>query len=302
MIHLNQTLVASAYGAYRANYLAAFIRGELEAYTLQESIIIGISRNKDAAPRSNIPFVFLPDEEANTQNKTIVLCDGTGIRDLEADLRFVNLILTSMWEDPIIHERFSAIRKFAAKAYITWFGRSLMNRYNLNWSDKIEVDILAAIYYYSADGVPSDHFGPDNFTAMRQIAEIVNVPTSRVADVIADRSFGDTNSTFTFKDLIDCIGEVSTDLKSKVSVTSVTAVLANSWYGEGGKFYCNLAVEYPPMFMTLLYFALVSTDFKRTNLANLVKEFAVGRQVNQGEMYVKQLNTYVRGMNATRTL
>ena len=297
MIKYNETLIATAYSTYRGEYLRCLATGAFEKYNLQETAQVGICRKTNTIPKSNIPFVYLSSDEANTTNRTVVLCDGTGVRDLEADLRYVNTIITALWEDPTIHERFITVRKFATRAYVNWVGRGLMNRFNINFQDKVVMDVLLAIYYYSACGTPSEYFANGEFNAVRQISEAINIPVARVVEVINDYKIADVESTYRFADCIVHIQSISDDLKSKITVTSATAVLSRSWYGEGGTFYSNLAVEYPPMFLTLLYFALVSTDFKRTNLANVVKEFAIGRNTNIGEMYVKQFNAYVQGID-----
>lgn len=300
MIKYNYTMIAEAYGDYKADYLRGFVQGAFETYALQETALVGICRNKNVLPKTNVPYVLLPEDPMNTSGKTVVLCDGTGIRDLEADLRYLNVLTTAMWEDPSIHERFSSVRKFATRAYVNWVGRALMNRFNINFQDKAYMDAVLAIYYYCACGIPKEYFGAGEYNAIRQISEATNLPAQRIVDVVKACELDTSEVPFVFSEAIECIRNISPDLNTKITTTAVFGVLARSWYGEGGTFYCNLAVEYPPMFMTLLYFALVSTDFKRTQLATVVKEFAVGRNVQMGDMYVKQFNAYIQGIEPKR--
>lgn len=294
MIRYHNTRLGGAYQQYTKEYLRGLVEGNLETLELLDTSLLGINRSKGSLPKINIPYVVPANHEINTHSKTIVLADTSGVRGSEADLRYINAILTAGWEDPLIDEKYYSVRKFATKAYMNWISRSMKNRFNLSFEDASEMSILAAVYYFCAHSNIGEILDPKNFKAYADLAEITNLGAIRVKAVIDRYSLTTINSEFTLASMVDCMSRISNDTKNKISVETLMSTLAHSWYGEGGVFYCNLALEYPPMFLTLLYFSLVDKGYTKTRLGTLVSEFAVGRNTSMGDMYAKQINTIVK--------
>lgn len=297
MIKFRGTLIGSTYGRYAGDYLTALLTRKMESYSLGDSAIIGINRTNGMLPRSNVPYVFQGNLPENTLKKTVVVCDGTGIRDVEADLRYINTIVTAMWEDDIIAETFPILRNLGTKAYMNWVVRGLAGRFNLSYEDCRSLNILFAIYYFTAHSTPEDVLAKSNYKNYSMLSEITGYPTQLILDMVDKYELAHMSGNLRLTDLIELARKESDDLRNKLSVSSVQSVLAGSWYGEGGPFYCNLALEYPPMFYTLLYFSLVDTGYQKTRLGVRIKEFVVGRNRDLGSRYTEQFHAYIKGIN-----
>lgn len=297
MINYNQTRMGLSYTQYIRQYLEGLARGVLETSTLNETSLLGVNRKKGELPKTNLPYVVPNNTDINTRNQTLVLGDVSGLRGEEADLRYTNMILTALWEDPNIGETFVTTRKFAAKAFMHWYGRNLMTRFNLNYEDMTKINILAAIYYYCSTSTPEDMLKESNYKVYADLGEVTGVGVNRVINVIKEFNLEKHDGNFTIEHLISMMNQVSDDTKGKITYQSVTSTLAHSWYGEGGVFYCNLATEYPPMFLTLLYYALVDKSvYGKTRFSVLVNEFAVGRKSNVGEAFTRQLHSIIKNV------
>lgn len=297
MIKYLSTLMGQSYNHYLGQYLEGLARNTFETYEIGDTLLLGVNRSKGELPKTNLPYVVLPEHEFNTRKKTIVLIDSAGLRDSEADLRYINMILTGLWEDPHLAERFHSVRKFATRSYMNWVSRGLHKRFALSLDDKMDIDILTAIYFYCAGSTPSEVLDAKNYKAYADLAEITDKGALRVKNIIERYQLDRYEGTLSFKALIEMIQQVSDDARHKITVQSVMATLSRSWYGEGGVFYCNLALEYPPMFISLLYFSLTDKTYTRTGLGTVTSEFSVGRNRNVGVLFTKQLHSLIKDAN-----
>ncbi|AFI55397.1 hypothetical protein TSMG0114 [Halocynthia phage JM-2012] len=286
--------MGQSYNQYISQYLEGLARGVFDTHVLNETTLLGLNQRKGELPKTNLPYVVSHDAEFNTHNKTIVLADSSGLRGGEADLRYTNMILTGLWEDPHINETFTITRKFAAKAYMQWISRNLLTRFNLNYEDSSELNVLSAIYYYCSTGTPADILNKRNYKAYADLGEITNIGVVRVTEVISKFEITDIDETFTFNHMVNLMRNISDDTKGKITPEVIMSTLAHSWYGEGGVFYCNLAIEYPPMFLSMLYYALVEKSYISTRFGKIVSEFAVGRKSNIGELFTRQLHGIIK--------
>lgn len=298
MIFYNQTQMANAYRGNGMLFLSAFIKRELEIKNLGETAAVGFNQIRGNVPKSNLPYLFTQEAKENTTGKTLVLTDMYGVKDREQDFRQLHSYLIALWEDPSIGERFTSVRKFATKAYINWFGRTLANRYNIEFDDKQEMDIILAIYFYTIGGDLTEALDKRNYKLYSDIAEITNAGAVKVSAVIAKHDL-DTFESFGFETMVHRIQNISKDLATKLGQNSIMAALSRSWHDEGGVFYCNLAIEYPPTFLALLYAAITDRGYSKTPFGRMVKEFAIGRNVNLGDTYVRQIGAIVKGINPT---
>ena len=289
------------YNHYQQEYYDGLTRGFFETFTLNETALLGVCKTKGKLPKTNLPYVVSKDNKSNTHGKTIVLVDSSGLRDTEADLRYVNMIMTAVWEDPTIAERFINTRKFATKAYMNWIGRALKARYNFSFEDQAEINTLTAVYYYCTTGEPKDILAERNYKAYADLGEITGLGVVRVKATIDRFKISDYDGSISFESIVNLMSQVSDDTKNKVSIQAVMSSMSTSWYGEGGVFYCNLALEYPPMFLSLLYFSLVDKTYTQTRFGKTISEFAVGRNVRIGEMFAKQINSQIKAYKVSAT-
>ena len=293
MIQFNNTKMAQAFSHYRPDYISGRIGGILDQHLVNGSSILAVNRTKGQMPKTHLPYILHPTDGANTTDLTILMYDVNGVQSAEADLRYLNAMLTIGWEDPLMQERYLTTRKFATKAYMTWIGRSLRTRHNFSVEDQIQIDIILAVFYYSAVGNPSEIFSRAKFKSYTDIAEITMARASMILDVV-ERNGINEMSHFGLEEMVYMLTKVSDDTRSKISLPALQSQLSGSWVGEGRVYYSNLAMEYPPMFLTMLYNSLVERSFSRTPFSNVVQEFAVGRKSNVGEMFTRTLSEQIK--------
>lgn len=297
MTNYNQTRLGRSYTHYLKEYLQAFVERKFEMHTIGESVIFALNRQRGNLPKTNLPYVVPPNHAANTRNQTIVISDMAGIKDEEASLRYINTVLTSVWEDPLVKERFLPMRKFAAKAYMNWVSRGLVNRFSLPFEDKTHLDILCAIFFYCNGHDFQEVIKSSNYKFYADIGELTGLGANRLVHTMEKCGLKEIEGRFDMDALVDAMRLVSRDCHEKISYSSLTSVLARSWYGEAGMFYCNLALEYPPMFLTLVYFALTDRTYSRSQFGNVLKEFSIGRRVDQGDTFTRNLGQAIKDFN-----
>lgn len=298
MINYTRTMIGQTYNyRYINEYLQALINKDLDVREINDTSILAINSSNNDLPKMNVPIVLGTEHRANTQGKPIVMLDNNRLRDTDADLRLTLGLLMSAYEDPAIQERFYSVRKLATKAYVNWLGRALTSKFNLPYEDKVEMDIILATYFYCNADTPKKYLGEGTYKGLADLDEITRYGLAKIESVLAKHELADLDITLTMERCIMCIRTISERTEKVITMANVMATVGYSWYGEGSNLFCNLAIEYPPMFITLMYFALIDRSFKRTNLGTVIKEFAVGRETRLGDNFTKQVSTIIKGLS-----
>lgn len=289
MLSYLNTVMAMTYNTQQKPYVQALIQKELEVINVGQQGLLALNRGNADVPRAYLPQVIAQDHPMNTLNKTVVMVDTAKINAKETDFRHTLGVLTTAWEsgDTV----FDQTRRFLTKTYIAWVGQSLTRRFGLPYDDAFALKVYLAIYFYCSHSTPMKVLSnPASFAA---ISEITGFGAGYVNDIIEDHQLREYDNTLTLKETIDMAKSISPEVKSKLDLNSVIATVSRSWVGETGTFYCNLAVEYPPAFATLLYYALVDRGFRKTGLSTSVEQYSSGRNKDLGVNYTKALNQLI---------
>lgn len=293
MINFNKTISAMVWAERRGEYLGAYIKGELNEEKVGPEAILATATGKRVLSRHAIPAVYDLDDRANTTGKVLVFADLVGLRSAEeADVRRTMGILTAAWES-----RASTLpnsRRFLVRCYANWVARTLRGRFRFPQADATEVQVLCALYYHCRF-VDNAQDVLDNPAMLGKLMEDVGVPVdiTYFTSVLAKHDLREMEEFHT-DIFINCLRNVSAELRDKMSWQTVTATLANTWFGEDGSHYAILAIEYPPAFATLMYYALVSRSYSGHPLTKLVTEYVIGRKQEMGTLYTRQMGEVIK--------
>ena len=169
-------------------------------------------------------------------------------------------------------------------------------KFNLLHEDKLEVDILAATYFYCSSITPNDAFGRGKYKGLADLGEITQYGVNRVEAILGKHNLIDYREKFTIIDMIIKMKNISDRTDSVLTKPNISATIANSWFGEAGVLYCNLAMEYPPMFLTMIYYAIIDRGYIRTNFAELIKPFITKNNAQDGDLFVKQMGNIIKAL------
>lgn len=172
--------------------------------------------------------------------------------------------LTSLWlsNGP---NAFRSVAPTALAIYATWVAEAVGFRYQLDPKAKLELQIIAAIFYQSnhVEGLAFDK----NLEA-RMLSGIATALRQNVTDVA--RIYDQTQA-------IGSIEEFCT--KSRIVLDNVrlealnkgvlVQLMGSTWGGDGATELCAVALEHPPTWIALLYEAFTNQILRKVGLAQI---------------------------------
>lgn len=172
--------------------------------------------------------------------------------------------LTSLWltNGP---GAFRSISPMAMSVFASWIAETVGFRYNLDPKAKIELMIIAGIFYQS------NHFEGiafDKNNEARYLSGIANALKQNVNDVA--RIYDQTQA-------IGSIEEFCT--KARLALDNVrlenlnkgvlVQLMGSTWAGDGATELCGIALEHPPTWISLLYEAHTNQALKKVGLSRI---------------------------------
>jgi len=292
MVSYLNTAIAEAYNHHTDVYLKALINKELKQEMVGTGGLIAVNTGEGDVPRAFVPQVIHQLDGVNTTGRTIAMIDLNKIRSEEQDLRHTMLILTAAWEsgDTVLE----TTRKFLTKAYSTWVTRTVERRFGIPVQDSIPFKVLMATYFWCAYTTPAKTLPIP--VSLQAISDSTGVPAYKVDEYLRQHRLHDKDDPLYISDIVRMAGDISPEVKAKISASSLMATVSSSWFNETGAYYCNLALEYPPAFATLAYYGLANSGYQRTFLGEVVKRYSAGRKGEQGNNYIRDLSQLIAGL------
>lgn len=156
------------------------------------------------------------------------------------------------------------------KLFTRWLGGSLIVRLNIEQSLQVRVNIIVAYYWIcltsGANDVRQDT-AKMRMTA-RGIGDAVGAQSTYVIEVL--------ESLEPMSSIDDLIGQLI-DHSGSSRFNSMTAgfvftLVQYSWYGANPIQVCSTALEYPPIFMGMVYHAATKDGYSKTAIGRLIKD------------------------------
>lgn len=209
---------------------------------------------------------------------------------MQAELFFRMGDLTSLWvEDPTSHIEFLRVGDLAANVYTRWIGQAIVSKLGLDMEAARDINILAATFYahkfYSAEEALSED-------GVGKISHMINrwtrFPLANIEAIVPTLPY--------MSHIEDFIQAIHSTFEHNARIKQINAgflimSLGNSWFGYGAREISAVAIEYPPVFLSLVEAACNTKVWKRTYLGQLVDRLNVSRAAD----------TFLKGMQVLHT-
>lgn len=209
---------------------------------------------------------------------------------MQAELFFRMGDLTSLWvEDPTSHIEFLRVGDLAANVYTRWIGQAIVSKLGLDMEAARDINIVAATFYahkfYSAEEALSED-------GVGKISHMINrwtrFPLANIEAIVPTLPY--------MSHIEDFIQAIHSTFEHNARIKQINAgflimSLGNSWFGYGAREISAVAIEYPPVFLSLVEAACNTKVWKRTYLGQLVDRLNVSRAAD----------TFLKGMQVLHT-
>lgn len=182
----------------------------------------------------------------------------------------------------------SAGGDFLTKMYGQWIRNSLSHRIGLDFNQTYRVQ-AAAVVFYIQQHIPLTTNSNGNDVDRIVVRASRALPTTDPISLMA--VFSDNVPPLTT--LVDVLQWMQ-ELIGSVRGTGLSVALARTALGRawtmGYRDVSNAAIEYPPIFASMVYHSLKSSGFVRTELGDMLKRSARG---NDAANFIKSIDRYL---------
>lgn len=232
----------------------------------------GLNGGVAGVPAFNFPFVAkLKDEDvAFFDARTFVGMGGNGearVRDeMELQARIIQAQLALDWHHGY-QGRVRDLSPLGLMVYSHWMGECVAKRFALDARQQLQVSVFGAIFYLNCFWDKSDAGSEDTAYLLSAITRICGFRHSDVVDIVETHPI--------IKDLEELCEVIKSFTQSvrleDLNAATLTGVLVGSWYGNAGRELVGVALEYPPVWLTLLFQAICNRGFKKAGLTQIVE-------------------------------
>jgi len=278
----------------KQDHLAELIAGTTKRIEVGDASVISVIR-KSGPKRHSLPILISPDEASNTLHKNLLILNTASLRDHEANFMYTATVLTAIWEDETINEDYRTVSRMAANIFVRWTGGAVINRFGVAPADGDAVRIVAAIYYHF-QGMrfnEDDYEGRGSYAILAKLAEATGVPNSRVKEIVDEFDFFEDKTLFDFTWYVSTLKRVSAILNDLVDAQALLASITNSWF-PGLVVPPQLALQYRPFFIAMLYSAFNDRSASKTSFVRLITNILEGKRRRQGEIFVSAVESIMK--------
>lgn len=182
-------------------------------------------------------------------------------------------ILNQLWIDG----RIDALRDIStvpAATYMSLIAECISRRFALDPSEKMDVMILAGIFYYSLFS-DTAFDAEDRNKIAGNIVRITRIPPEKVFKLVNNEAIPIINDMEFF---CACVRQfIPNQALENLNKGTLTAVLGGTWFGTNAREVVNVGIEHIPTWIMIVYEALATATYKRTALFKIAET-----QANRG--------------------
>lgn len=173
----------------------------------------------------------------------------------------VRVLMESLWVGDGPQEILN-LGHFQIQIFATWVSELFARRFALDAEQQVRISVFAAFYYLC-------QFTDDEQADLRRFVPIISKVTTTgstfVIDTLRDVDY--------IRDLVSFLDTIKTSLDTDrlegVGVDVMITMLAGSWFGPNNAILVGIALEYPPMWNTLLYLSLTDQSVRSNGIAKI---------------------------------
>lgn len=269
-----------------------FLAKTTKVITVADGSIISI-RNQSGLSRHSLPIMISAEDQRNTTDKNLFFLDTFGLKDSEADFMYTATILSAIWEDPTINESFNGVQRLASGLYNQWLAGAYTRQFGLSVEEGNNVKVVVGLYY-QFQGMEIDLSDADTIhRVIRQVADASGVPDRDVKGIIDKYDILTDGEVAEFSWFLTSLKKVSEILNYRMNGVTALSIVSNSWY-RGMTAQPQLALNYKPFFIAMLYTAFNDRSASRTGIDIMIKNALEGRRRQQAETFVGAIESIMR--------
>lgn len=180
---------------------------------------------------------------------------------------------------------FRSITPTAMAVYASWISETVSFRYSLDPQAKIELMILAAIFYTSnhVEGIEFDKAGEGRY--LSSIANALRVGVADVARIYDVTKVIGSLEEFCVKTKA-FLGNVRLE---NLSAGIMVALMGGTWGGDNAPELTAVALEHPPTWISLLFEAYTNTAMRKVGLSKICERRQYQDGLSKLAMVIKTL-------------
>lgn len=232
----------------------------------------GLGGGVNGIPAFNFPIISkLKDADVVFFDaRSVISVDNAGntrVRDeVELQARIIQAQLALDWH----HGQQARIRDMSPmglQVYAHWLGEVIAKRFALDAREQLQISVLAAIFYLNCFWDETDATTQEIGYLQSAITRICGYRHSDVADIIEAHP------------IIRDMGEFCEAVKSftqsvrleDFNSATLAGAVQGSWFGNMRGEIMAIALEYPPVWLTLLFQSITNRGFKKAGLTQIVE-------------------------------
>lgn len=163
-------------------------------------------------------------------------------------------------------QRLYSFNAIPAGVFGSWMAEVIAKRFALNAMSQLKVGILASIYYGNLF-TDKQRDESDIISDVVYISRVTGFNASEIKNAL--QVYPDINSLEHF---CEACREYTQDVHLRdLNLTTLYGVVGGYWYGNAGRESIAVALEFPPMWLTLLFQAITDRSFKKAGLTQVVE-------------------------------
>ncbi len=247
----------------------------------------GLNGGVAGVPSFNFPFVLKTKDEdvAFFDARSFVGNDITGqmrVRDEnELQARTIQAQLALDWHHGY-QARVRDLSPLPLIVYAHWMGEQVGKRFALDMRQQLQVSVFAAIFYLNCFWDKVEATQEDAAYLLSAITRTCGYRHSDVVDIVEAHPI--------IRDVTELCEKIKAHTQAvrleDFNPATLYAVTGGTWFGNAGKELVAVGLEYPPVWITLMFQAIANRSFKKAALADLVNR----------STYRKYHEQFVRGV------
>lgn len=233
---------------------------------------------------------FIVDMRPFTRSDRLGNISITSALDYKLNLYYS--ILSSVW----VHNgntMIESIAAFPARVYVQWLSGVITRTLNLDMVQQVQLKAVLGAYYFLL------HEDGWNDTTAEDLDKTLPPSLQSPTRIFAAKaSYSNPHATQellkdmplinTLPSLIEYLHRVNSRYEA-LTLANLYAMVSRSWFGANAPTLCAVALEYPPAFNTMVYFALNYRGLNKTGIGTIVDNGKNSAEAKQFKLKIEQL-------------
>jgi hypothetical protein len=267
--------------------LDAYFHARLTQVTDGVVVMTGLHDSGVNTPVFNYPIILEGKDTAVFDARTLIIHDerlpnGYRVRnEVEFRAKTIQAALALRWSRGEI-DRIRDASPLPLAVYSGWMGEVLAKRFALDARTQLQLSVIAAIFYincFAKDGNKEDTDTAYLFTIINRACgyrhdDLVDIVEAH--PIINDVAH-----------LCEVMKEYTQNVRLRdLNPATLYGSLGGSWWGNNGLEAVSVGIEYPPVWMAIVFQALTDQGFKRSVIGSIVLRNTYRKTT---EMFLRQM-------------